>query len=76
MTPQRVPGLHHRIWVNVSYSMAERGSKVLDGIKIVNELNSTQGDHHGLSAWALIILRVLKGGRVGWKKVGLTGRRS
>ena len=38
--------------MNVSYSMAERGSKVLDGIKIVNELISTQGDHHGLSAWA------------------------
>ena len=38
--------------MNVSYSMAERGNKVRDGVKIVNELILTQGDHYGLSAWA------------------------
>ena len=41
--------------MNVLYSMAERGNKVLGGMKIVNELILTQGDHHGLSAHSQIL---------------------
>lgn len=51
--------------------MAERGSKVLDGIKIVNKLNSTQEIIMDYLHGPNIILRVLKGGRAGWKKVGV-----
>ena len=40
----------------------QRGIKVADGIKIVNQLTFCQGDYPELSKWTQVTTRVLKSG--------------